>query len=137
MTSAIENRISVVRPSWIGSPLIVQPSRRSVGSSSSARHDPRADRAEPGHRLAEQPLVAVEPRVARRDVVDDRVAEDVRRPGTSAPPMTTPSSHSASTLAVSDRSQPSVAPWPATDARQLAVDERSLRSLAGGSPGAR
>ena len=88
------------------SPLMVQPSREVAGSSSSARHDPRADRAEAGHRLAQQPLVAVEPRVARRDVVDARVAEDVLH-GASAgdaaagAPMTTPSSHSASTLAVS------------------------------------
>ena len=48
-----------------------------VGSSSSARDDPRPDRTEARHRLAEQPLVAVEPRVARRDVVDAGVAEDV------------------------------------------------------------
>ena len=69
------------------------------------RDDPRPDRAEPGHRLAEQPLVAVEPRVARRDVVDDRVAEDVASLGgvtRRRRPITTPSSHSASTFAVSD-----------------------------------
>ena len=41
-------------------------------------HDDGSDRAEAGHRLAEEPLVAVEPRVARRDVVDHGVAEDVR-----------------------------------------------------------
>ena len=77
MISATEKRIDDVRPSWIGSPLIVQPRRRSRGSSSSAGDDDGPDRAEAGHRLAQQPLVAVEPRVARRDVVHDRVAEDV------------------------------------------------------------
>ena len=51
------------------------------------RDDPRTDRTEPRHRLAEQPLVAVEPRITRRDVVDDRVAEDVvhRRGGGHVP----------------------------------------------------
>ena len=35
MISATGNRMDDVRPSWIGSPLIVQPRRRSEGSSSS------------------------------------------------------------------------------------------------------
>src|SRR5215213_5394740 len=39
-------------------------------------NDPRADRAEAGHRLPEQPLVAIEPCIARRNVVDDGVAKD-------------------------------------------------------------
>ena len=74
--SATEKRMSDVRPSWIASPLIVQPRRRSAGSRSAAGTTRRTGWAEPGHRLAEQPLVAIEPRVARRDVVHDRVAED-------------------------------------------------------------
>jgi hypothetical protein len=36
MTSGIENRMSAVDPSWMATPLIVQPSLRFAGSSSSA-----------------------------------------------------------------------------------------------------
>ena len=61
----------------MATPLIVQPRRRSLGSSSSARDHPRSDRTEARHRLAEQPLVAVQPGVTRRDVVDAGVAEDM------------------------------------------------------------
>ena len=59
----------------MASPLIVQPRCRSAGSSSSGKHDLRPYRAEAGHGLAEQPLVAVQPLVARGDVVDDGVAQ--------------------------------------------------------------
>src|SRR5690349_14397420 len=40
------------------------------------RDHPRTRGTEPGHRLAEEPLIAIQPCVARRDVVDDRVAEN-------------------------------------------------------------
>ena len=99
-------------PSWIGDAVdgAAEPearpgrSRRRVTT-----HGPTGQK--PGHGLAEQPLVAVQPRVARRDVVDapcSRRRGSMASPGTdghAVSPMTTPSSHSASTFAVRDRSQ--------------------------------
>ena len=86
-------------------------------------NEARSRRAEPGHRFADEPLVAVEPRVARRHVVHDRVAENLaeclfRGHLHASRPMTTPSSHSASTFAVSVLSQVNVAP---SDANELAA----------------
>ena len=108
MSAGMSNSRSLVEASCITWPLSSSRTFRSIAVDERRRHEERAGRQEPGRVLGAVPVgadllhVLAEDEVARRDVVDDRVAGDVvqrvlaRQTRNASRPITTASSSSQS-----------------------------------------